>query len=197
MEMIASTRFVVLALATASLLASSIFCADDFAMHHLHSRENADKRAEHRGNPKGDREGSFHLEELKDWDPKGIPKMSLPAVNRIPHAAANLPLRFGRAMEGGGVGPMTTLPLRFGRNMKGSILRRVPNLPQRFGRTVAVKSVTGTLSDLIQQSMTSPSVDFLYSMSCLPQEFQNPDLRKHPRKPVFKKIDDAELKQEK
>ncbi|XP_075413685.1 pro-FMRFamide-related neuropeptide VF [Tenrec ecaudatus] len=171
MEIISSKHFVVLTLATSSLLASHMFCADGFVMHQLHSRENDDKRAEHRGNPKGNREGSFHLEELKDWHPKGLPKMSPPAVNRIPHPATNLPLRFGRAMGGGGVGPMTTLPLQLGRTTKGSILRRVPNLPQRFGRTVAVKGVTRTLSDLIQQSMTSPSAnEFPYSMRCLPKK---------------------------
>ncbi|VCW79564.1 unnamed protein product [Gulo gulo] len=87
--------------------------------------------------------------------------MSAPTVNKMPHSAANLPLRFGRTMEEErSTGVMANLPLRFGRNIKESISRHVPNLPQRFGRTTA-ESVTKTLSDLLQQSMHSPSASEL------------------------------------
>ncbi|KAF3819212.1 hypothetical protein GH733_013362, partial [Mirounga leonina] len=139
-------------LATSSLLTSNIFCTDELMMSNLHSKENYDKYSE----------------------------MSAPTVNKMPHSAANLPLSFGRTVEEErSTGVMANLPLRFGRNIKESISRHVPNLPQRFGRTAA-KSVAKTLSDLLQQSMHSPSAsELLYSMNCPPQEIQNPD-QKHP-----------------
>ncbi|XP_004377527.1 pro-FMRFamide-related neuropeptide VF [Trichechus manatus latirostris] len=197
MEIISSKRFILLTLATSSLLTSNIFCADNLMMSNLNSKENYDKFSEPRGDSKGEKERSLNFEELKDWGPKNVIKMSTPAVNKMPPSVTNLPLRFGRTMEERSPGPMANLPPRFGRNMSGSILRRVPNLPQRFGRTTAAKSNTKTLSDLIQQSMDSPSAnDLLYSMTCQLQEIQNPD-QKHPRRPGFKKTDDAELKQEK
>lgn len=71
---------------------------------------------------------------------------------------------------------MANPPLRFGSNTEDSISRHVPNLPQRFGRTTTAKSVTKTLSDLLQQSMhSSPANGLLYSVTCQPQEIQNPD----------------------
>ncbi|KAJ8783222.1 hypothetical protein J1605_009830 [Eschrichtius robustus] len=103
--------------------------------------------------------------------------MSTPAVNKMPPSVANLPLRFGRTVEEErSTGAMANPPLRFGSNTEDGISRRVPNLPQRFGRTAIAKSVTKTLSDLLQQSMHSPSANgLLYSVTCQPQEIQNPD----------------------
>ncbi|KAM6202331.1 pro-FMRFamide-related neuropeptide VF [Rhynchocyon petersi] len=181
MEIITSKRFILLTLATLNLLPSNIFCTDDLKISNLHSKEYYGKYSEARGDPKGEQERSFNFEELRDWGPKSAIKMTTPAANKTPPSIINLPLRFGRTMEEQRPRPVTNLPLRFGRNMRGSILRRFPNLPQRFGRTAAAKSVTKTLSDLIQQSMGSPSADeFLYSMTCQPQEIQNP-APNHPR----------------
>ncbi|XP_021545456.1 pro-FMRFamide-related neuropeptide VF [Neomonachus schauinslandi] len=196
MKVISSKCFILVILATSSLLTSNIFCTDELMMSNLHSKENYDKYSEPEGDLKGEKERSLNFEELKDWRPKTVIKMSAPTVNKMPHSAANLPLRFGRTMEEErSTGVMANLPLRFGRNIKESISRHVPNLPQRFGRTAA-KSVAKTLSDLLQQSMHSPSAsELLYSMNCPPQEIQNPD-QKHPWRLGFKKIDDAELKQE-
>lgn len=100
----------------------------------------------------------------------------------MPQLAANLPLRFGKTMdEERSTDGMANLPLGFGRNTAESLARHVPNLPQRFGRTTTAMSVTETLRDLLQQSMHPPSVnELLYSMTCQPQEIQNPD-EKHPR----------------
>ncbi|XP_006832343.1 PREDICTED: pro-FMRFamide-related neuropeptide VF [Chrysochloris asiatica] len=180
MEIISSKRFILLTLATSSLFTTNVFSGGDFTISNLHSKENYNKYSESTGDPKREKERSLNFEELKDWGPKNIIKMSTLAVNKMPHSVTNLPLRFGRTMEAQSPRPMAILPLRFGRNMRGSILRRVPNLPQRFGRTTA-KSVTRTLSGLIQQSMDSPSVsELLYSLSCQPQEIQNPD-QTHPR----------------
>ncbi|XP_049750619.1 pro-FMRFamide-related neuropeptide VF [Elephas maximus indicus] len=197
MEIILSRQFILLTLATSSLLTSNIFCADNLRMSNLHSKENYDKFCELRGDSKGEKERSLNFEELKDWGPKTVIKMSTHTVNKMPPSVNNLPLRFGRTMEERSPGPTSNLPLRFGRNMGGSILRRVPNLPQRFGRMTAAKRVTKTLSDLIQQSIDLPSAnELLYSMTCQLQEIQNPD-QKHPRMLGFKKRDDAKLKQEK
>ncbi|XP_045353052.1 pro-FMRFamide-related neuropeptide VF [Leopardus geoffroyi] len=197
MKVISSKCFILLTLATSSLLTSSIFCTDELMMSSFHSKENYDKYSEPKGDPEGEKERSLSFEELQDWGPKTVIKMSAPTVNKMPHSAANLPLRFGRTREEErSTGAMANLPLRFGRNIKESISRHVPNLPQRFGRTTA-KSVAKTRSDLLQQSMLSPSAsELLYSMNCQPREIQNPD-QKHPWRLGFKKIDNTELKQEK
>ncbi|XP_019581789.2 pro-FMRFamide-related neuropeptide VF [Rhinolophus sinicus] len=198
MKVISSKRFILWILATSSLFTSNTFCADELMMPNLHSKENYDKYSEPRGDLTGEKKRRLNFEELEDWDPKNIIKISPPAVNKMPHLAANLPLRFGRTMdEERSTDGMANLPLRFGRNTEESLARRVPNLPQRFGRTTMATSVTETLRDLLQQSMHPASVnELLYSMTCQPQEIQNPD-EKHPRRLGFKKTDDAELKQEK
>ncbi|XP_010966938.2 pro-FMRFamide-related neuropeptide VF [Camelus dromedarius] len=198
MEIISSKLFILLTLATSSLLTSSIFCTDELMRSNLHSKKNYGKDSEPRGDTKWEKERSLNFEELKDWGPKNVIKMSTPAVNKMPPSTANLPLRFGRTLEEErSTGAMANLPLRFGRNIEDSISGRVPNLPQRFGRTIGPKSVTKTLSELLQQSTHSSSASrLLYSMTCRPQEIQNPD-QKHPRRLGFKNVDDAELKQEK
>ncbi|XP_008585072.1 PREDICTED: pro-FMRFamide-related neuropeptide VF [Galeopterus variegatus] len=72
-----------------------------------------------------------------------------------------------------------------------------PNLPQRFGRMTTAKSVPKTLSDLHQPPTHSPPAsELLYFVTCQCQEIQNPD-QKQPRRLAFKKINGAELKQEK
>ncbi|EHH52262.1 Neuropeptide VF [Macaca fascicularis] len=196
MEIISSKLFILLTLATSSLLTSNISYADELMMSSLHSKENYDKYSEPRGYPK--RERSLNFEELKDWGPKNVIKMSTPAVNKMPHSVTNLPLRFGRTTEEErSAGATANLPLRSGRNMEVSLVRRVLNLPQRFGRTTTAKSVCRTLSDLCQGSLHSPCAnDLFYSMTCQHQEIQNPD-QKQSRRLVFQKMDDAELKQEK
>ncbi|XP_062034527.1 pro-FMRFamide-related neuropeptide VF [Lepus europaeus] len=193
MEIISPKRFILLTLATSSLWTSNIFCTDELMMSNLHSRENYSRYCKLRGHPEEEKERSLHFEELKDWGPKDVNKMSSPTVNKMPHAAATLPLRFGRTTEEeSSPGPVANLPLRFGRNMQASILRRIPNLPQRFGRTTAAKSVTKTLSDLLSPS----AIELLYSMACQHQGTQNSD-PKHPRGLEFRKTDNAELQQEK
>ncbi|XP_006912068.1 pro-FMRFamide-related neuropeptide VF [Pteropus alecto] len=195
MEVISSKRFLLLTLVTSSLL-TPIFCADELMMSKLHRKENYDKYSEPRGDLKGEKKRSLNFEELKDWGPKNVLKTNTPAVNKMPHSAANLPLRFGRTMEKESTRGMADPPLRFRGNFQESIWRRVPNLPQRFGRTTA-KSVTKTLGDMLQQSMHSPSVNkLLYSVTYQLQESQNPD-QKHPRRLGFQKIDDTALNQEK
>ncbi|KAG8514760.1 Pro-FMRFamide-related neuropeptide VF [Galemys pyrenaicus] len=171
MEVISSKRFILLTLATSTMLTANIFCADELTMmSNFHSRENYDRYPEPTGDPKGKKERSLNLEELKNWGQGDIIKMSAFAVHKMPHSAANLPLRFGRSMEQRSTGEMANLPVRFGRYMKESILRRVPNLPQRFGRTA---SATKSLSDLLQHSVHSPSAtDLLSLMTCQPQEIQ-------------------------
>ncbi|KAM9697746.1 pro-FMRFamide-related neuropeptide VF [Dama dama] len=196
MEIISLKRFVLLMLATSSLLTSNIFCTDESRMSNLYSKKNYDKYSEPRGDLGWEKERSLTFEEVKDWGPKI--KMNTPAVNKMPPSAANLPLRFGRNMEEErSTRVMAHLPLRLGKNREDSLSRRVPNLPQRFGRTATAKSITKTLSNLLQQSMHSSSTNgLLYSMTCHPQEIQNPD-QKNLRRLGFQKIDDAELKQEK
>ncbi|KAM5204623.1 pro-FMRFamide-related neuropeptide VF [Hipposideros larvatus] len=198
MKAISSKRFILWILATSSLFTSNIFCADELMKSSLHSKENYDKYSEPRGDLTGEKKRSLNFEELKDWDPKNVIKISPPAVNKMPHLGANLPLRFGRTVEEErSTDPMANLPLRFGRNTEDSLARHVPNLPQRFGRRATAMSITEALKDLLQQSMQPPPVnELLYSMACQPQEIQNPQ-EKHPRRLGFKKIEDAELQQEK
>ncbi|XP_013365960.1 PREDICTED: pro-FMRFamide-related neuropeptide VF [Chinchilla lanigera] len=172
MEIISSKSFILLTLATSLLLTSHIFCADELTLGHLHSKKNYDKCSKPRGTPKGEKERSFSFQELKDWGPKKVIKMSTPAVNKTPHSAANLPLRFGRTMkEERSPGGSVNLPLRFGRNMEASISRHVPNLPQRFGRMTAAKRASKTLSNLFRQSTPSLSTsELLHCMACQNQE---------------------------
>ncbi|XP_005008504.2 pro-FMRFamide-related neuropeptide VF [Cavia porcellus] len=172
MEIISSKRFILLTLATSILLTSNIFYADELTMGHLHSKENYDKCSEPQGTPKGEKERSFTFQELKDWGPKNVMKMSTPAVNKTPHAAANLPLRFGRTMkEERNPRGSVNLPLRFGRNMEAGISRHLPNLPQRFGRMTMAKSASKTLSNLLRRSMHSLSAnELLHCMTCQSEE---------------------------
>ncbi|XP_069853336.1 pro-FMRFamide-related neuropeptide VF [Dipodomys merriami] len=197
MEIISSKRFILLILATSSLLTSNIFCANELRISH-YSKENYDKYSEPSGTPNGRKERSINFQELKDWGPKNVIKTNTPAANKMPHSAANLPLRFGRTMkETRSPGETANLPLRFGRNMEASILRCIPNLPQRFGRMTTAKSVTKTLSDLLPRSMHSlPASELLYSMTCQHQKLQNPG-QKLPRRLTFKEIEDAKGKEEK
>ncbi|XP_055276974.1 pro-FMRFamide-related neuropeptide VF [Moschus berezovskii] len=195
MEIILLRRFILLMLTTSSLLTSNIFCTDESRMPNLYSKKNYDEYSEPRGDPGWDKERSLTFEEVKDWGPKI--KMNTPAVNKMPPSAANLPLRFGRNMEERSTRVMAHLPLRLGKNREDSLSRRVPNLPQRFGRMTTAKTITKSLSNLLQQSMRSPSTNgLLYSMTCQAQEIQNPD-QKNLRRLGFQKTDDAELKQEK
>ncbi|XP_012879884.1 PREDICTED: pro-FMRFamide-related neuropeptide VF [Dipodomys ordii] len=198
MEIISSKRFILLILATSSLLTSNIFCANELRISHHYSKENYDKYSEPSGTPNGRKERSINFQELKDWGPKNVIKTNTPAANKMPHSAANLPLRFGRTMkETRSPGETASLPLRFGRNMEASILRCVPNLPQRFGRMTTAKSVTKTLSDLLPRSMRSmPPSELLYSMTCQHQKLQNSG-QKLPRRLIFKEIEDAKGKEEK
>ncbi|EHB01969.1 FMRFamide-related peptide [Heterocephalus glaber] len=171
MEIISSKWFILLTLATSILLTSNIFCADELTMGHLHRKENYEKCSKPRGTPKGEKK-SFSFQELKDWAPKNVIKMNTPAVNKMSHSAANLPLRFGRTVkeERSSGGPVNLL-LRSGRNMEPSISRHIPNLPQRFGRMTTAKSVTKTLSDLFRRSMHSLSAnELLHCMTCQSQE---------------------------
>ncbi|XP_054420120.1 pro-FMRFamide-related neuropeptide VF [Pteronotus mesoamericanus] len=118
-------------------------------MCNLHSKENRDKHSEPREDLKGEKKISLNFEELKDWGPKNVMKLSTPAVNKTPRSGATLPLRCGRALGGGSsAGAMANLPLRCGKNVEESISRHVSYLPQRFGRTTA-ESVTTTLSDVL------------------------------------------------
>ncbi|XP_019063595.1 pro-FMRFamide-related neuropeptide VF [Fukomys damarensis] len=172
MEIISSKWFILLTLATSIFLTSNIFCAEELTMGHLHSKENYDKCSEPREIPKGDKERSFSFQELKDWGPKNVIKVNTPAVNKMPHSAANLPLRFGRTIkkERSSGGPVN-LPLRFGRNTEPNISKHVPNLPQRFGRMTTTKSATKTLSDFFRRSTHSLSAnELLYCVTCQSQE---------------------------
>nr|XP_017514265.2 pro-FMRFamide-related neuropeptide VF [Manis javanica] len=197
MEVISSKRFILLTLAISSSLTSNSFCADELMMSNLHSKENYEKYVEPKGDPTGEKKRSLNFEEVKDWGPEPITKMSTTTVNKMPHPAADLPLRFGRTTEENrSPGAIASLPLRFGKITKDSISRHVPNLPQRFGRTAA-RSVAQTLGNLLQESMPSLSTNgLLCSMICEPQDIQNP-YQKHLRRLGFKKMYDAELKHEK
>ncbi|XP_077019075.1 pro-FMRFamide-related neuropeptide VF [Tamandua tetradactyla] len=198
MEIFSSKRYILLILATSSFLTSNVLCADELMMSNFHSKETSDKYYEPRGESKEEKEGSLNFEELKDWGPKNVIKISTSAINKMPHSTANLPLRFGRATEEKRcTGTIANIPLRFGRNSEGSFSRWVPYLPQRFRRMTSAKSVSKTLSDFLQESTNSPSAnELLYCMTCQPHEIQNPD-QNHPRRLGFKQIDDAELEQEK
>uniref|UniRef100_A0A8D2C5M1 Pro-FMRFamide-related neuropeptide VF n=2 Tax=Sus scrofa TaxID=9823 RepID=A0A8D2C5M1_PIG len=187
MEIISSKRFVLWTLAASSLLTSNIFCTDELVLSSLHSKKNYDTYSEPRRDSKWEKQRSLNFEELKDWGPKNVIKMSTPVVNKMPPLAANLPLRFGRTMEEeSSPGAIASLPLRFGRNTEDSMSRPVPNLPQRFGRTIA-RSITKALGALLQQSTRSPSAKgLLYSITRQPQEIQKPD-QKNLRRPVSRK----------
>uniref|UniRef100_A0A8C5LDI2 Pro-FMRFamide-related neuropeptide VF n=1 Tax=Jaculus jaculus TaxID=51337 RepID=A0A8C5LDI2_JACJA len=190
MEIISSKRFILLTLATSSLLTLNAFCADKLMIPNLHSKENYDKYVQPRGIPKGEKERSINFQELKDWRPKNVIKMSAATVNKMPHSAANLPLRFGRTTREEKC-PATAA------NVEACILSPIPNLPQRFGRMTSAKSVTRTLSNLLQRSTHSlAACNVLYSRTCQRQDAQNPD-GKWPRKYEIKEIDDTEGKQEK
>ncbi|KAI5250854.1 Pro-Fmrfamide-Related Neuropeptide Vf [Manis pentadactyla] len=170
--------------------------ADELMMSNLHSKENYDKYVEPKGDPTGKKERSLNFEEIKDWGPEPITKMSTPTVNKMPHPAADLPLRFGRTTEENrSPGAIASRPLRFGKNTKESISRHVPNLPQRFGRTAA--RVSPRHWAICSKNPCLHCLNgLLCSMICEPQDIQNP-YQKHLRRLGFKKMYDAELKHKK
>ncbi|ERE66054.1 pro-FMRFamide-related neuropeptide VF [Cricetulus griseus] len=189
MEIISSKRFILLTLATSSLLTSNIFCTDELMVPHCHSKEKDGKYSQPRGIPKGEKERSVTFQELKDWGAKNVIKMSPAPANKVPHSAANLPLRFGRTLE-------EERSPRARANMEAMTLSRVPSLPQRFGRTTA-RSIPKTLSHLLQRSLHSLATsELLYAMTCQHQEIQSPD-GKQARRQAFMETDDEEGKHEK
>ncbi|EDL88193.1 RFamide-related peptide [Rattus norvegicus] len=189
MEIISSKRFILLTLATSSFLTSNTLCSDELMMPHFHSKEGYGKYYQLRGIPKGVKERSVTFQELKDWGAKKDIKMSPAPANKVPHSAANLPLRFGRNIE-------DRRSPRARANMEAGTMSHFPSLPQRFGRTTA-RCITKTLAGLPQKSLHSlASSELLYAMTRQHQEIQSPG-QEQPRKRVFTETDDAERKQEK
>ncbi|XP_051007565.1 pro-FMRFamide-related neuropeptide VF [Acomys russatus] len=173
MEIILSKQFILLTLATSSLLTANIFCTDEVLMPHFHSKENYGKYSQPGEIPKGEKERSLSFQELKDWGAKNVIKMSPAPANKVPHSAANLPLRFGRTTEEG-------RSPRARANMAAGTFSRVPSLPQRFGRTTT-RSNPRTLRGLLQRSLHSLAAsESLYTMTCQHQESQCPG-QKQPR----------------
>ncbi|XP_005372510.2 pro-FMRFamide-related neuropeptide VF [Microtus ochrogaster] len=189
MEIISSKRFILLTLATLSLLTPNIFCTDELMMPHFHSQEKGDKYLQPRGIPKGEKERSVSFQELKDLGAKNVIKMSPAPANKVPHSAANLPLRFGRTAEEG-------RSPRAWANVEAGILNHVPSLPQRFGRTTA-RSIPKTLSRWLQRSLHPLAAsELLHAMTCQHQEIQSPG-GKQSRRQAFTETEDAEGKHEK
>nr|AEF16016.1 gonadotropin-inhibitory hormone precursor [Phodopus sungorus] len=189
MEIISSKRFILLTLATSSLLTSNIFCTEELMMPHFHSKEKEDKYSQPTGISKGEKERSVSFQEVKDWGAKNVIKMSPAPANKVPHSAANLPLRFGRTLE-------EDRSTRARTNMEARTLSRVPSLPQRFGRTTA-RSIPKTLSHLLQRFLHSMATsEVLNAMTCQHGEIQSPG-GKQPRRQAFMETDDEEGKHEK
>ncbi|XP_021486759.1 pro-FMRFamide-related neuropeptide VF [Meriones unguiculatus] len=187
MEIISSKRFILLALVTSSLLTSNIFCTDELMMPHFHSKESEGKYSQPREIPKEEKERSVSFQELKDWGAKNVIKMGPAPANKVPHSAANLPLRFGRTAE-------EEKSPRAQANMVAGTVSRVPSLPQRFGRTA--RCAPKTMSGSLQRSLYSLAAsELLYAMTCQHEEIQGPG-QKQPRRQTFSETDDAEGKQE-
>ncbi|XP_034375115.1 pro-FMRFamide-related neuropeptide VF [Arvicanthis niloticus] len=189
MEIISLKRFILLTLATSSFLTSNIFCTDELVMPRFHSKEGYGKYSQLRGIPKGEKERSISPQELKDWGAKNVIKMSPAPANKVPHSAANLPLRFGRTID------EKRRPTSRA-YMEAGTMSHFPSLPQRFGRTIA-RSIPKTPAGLPQKSLHSlASSKLLYAMTCQHQEIQSPG-QKQLRRQAFTETDDAERKPEK
>ncbi|KAJ7322424.1 hypothetical protein JRQ81_018711, partial [Phrynocephalus forsythii] len=135
MNMISVRRFLLFALATNLFLASKTICLDDPLMSNFQSREeySDDNYSESSEDIIKEKQRSMNLEELKDWELKNIIKMSTPAMKKVPHSKANLPLRFGRNFqEERSIKPAANLPLRFGRSSVGSLSRHTRPFNHRF-----------------------------------------------------------------
>ncbi|XP_031237749.1 pro-FMRFamide-related neuropeptide VF [Mastomys coucha] len=185
MEIISSKRFILLTLATSSFLTSNIFCTDELMMPHFHSKEGYGKYSQLRGIPKGEKERSVSFQELKDSGAKNVIKISPAPANKVPHSAANLPLRFGRAIEERSPAARAS--------MEAGTMRHFPSLPQRFGRTTA-RSIPKIPAGLPQKSLHSlVSSELLYAMTCQHEEIQSPG-QKQLRRRAFTETDDAERK---
>ncbi|XP_021047363.1 pro-FMRFamide-related neuropeptide VF [Mus pahari] len=189
MEIISLKRFILLTLATSSFLTSNIFCTDELMMPHFHSKEGSGKYSQLRGIPKGEKERSVSFQELKDWGAKNVIKMSPAPANKVPHSAANLPLRFGRTTDEKR-SPLARV------NMEAGTRSHFPSLPQRFGRTTA-RSIPKIPAGLPQKPLHSlASSELLYAMICQHQEIQSPGGKQTGRR-AFMETDDAERKPEK
>ncbi|XP_028645859.1 pro-FMRFamide-related neuropeptide VF [Grammomys surdaster] len=188
MEIISSKCFILLTLAVSSFLTSNIFCTDELVIPHFHSKEGYGKYSQLRGIPKGEKERSVSSQEQKDWGAKNVIKMSPAPANKVPHSAANLPLRFGRTIE-----EKRSPTARA--NMEAGTMSHFPSLPQRFGRTTA-GSILKTQAGLPQKSLHSlASSELLYTMTCQHQEIHSPG-QNQPRRRAFMETDDAERKPE-
>ncbi|XP_030061019.1 pro-FMRFamide-related neuropeptide VF [Microcaecilia unicolor] len=149
------------------------FCFEDSSMFGLNGRRSSGEDHFEPGAILDDKQRSLTSEELKDWAPKDIIKMSIPVVNKIANSVANLPLRFGRAFqEDRSTKSLANLPLRFGRALEERICKSVPNLPQRFGRSLFTKYSIQPLANLPQRFGRSPlNGQFIQPLANLPQRF--------------------------
>ncbi|XP_072858690.2 pro-FMRFamide-related neuropeptide VF [Pogona vitticeps] len=136
MKMISLKRVILFTLATSMFLASKTICLNEPLTSNIQSREDYsdDNYPESSEDIIEEKQRNLNLEELKDWELKNIIKMSTPAMKKVPHSTANLPLRFGRNFqEERSIKPAANLPLRFGRSPPGSLIRHTFPFAHRFG----------------------------------------------------------------
>ncbi|XP_078520505.1 pro-FMRFamide-related neuropeptide VF [Lissotriton helveticus] len=173
MEILLMSRLLLLTLATLAL-ASQILGLEDTGRSHLYGEEGDEEDfPESNEDIFEETQRSANSGEENEVGVRNMVKMSVPLVHRIPHASANLPLRFGRAfLEEAKSSPAFYSPLRYESAFDERIRKSVPNLPQRFGRYLASKRSIQPLANLPQRFGRAPSAgQFIQSLANLPQRF--------------------------
>ncbi|KAJ1100364.1 hypothetical protein NDU88_005450 [Pleurodeles waltl] len=156
------------------LLASKILGLEDTGRFHLYGEEgDEDDFSESNEDVFEETQRSVNSGEEKEVGVRNMVKMSVPLIHRMPHASANLPLRFGRAfLEEAKSSPSFYSPLRYERAFDERFPKSVPNLPQRFGRYLASKRSIQPLANLPQRFGRAPYAgQFIQSLANLPQRF--------------------------
>ncbi|KAH0627378.1 hypothetical protein JD844_003002 [Phrynosoma platyrhinos] len=154
MKMISVNRLMLFMLATCLFFTSKTICLDESLMTNFQTKQeySDDNYSESGEDITEENQRSMNLEELKDWELKNIIKMTAPAVKKVPHSVANLPLRFGRNFqEERSIKPSANLPLRFGRASSGSFQRHTLPFSRRFERAPLVQSPFHSLANLPQR----------------------------------------------
>ncbi|XP_069502848.1 pro-FMRFamide-related neuropeptide VF [Ambystoma mexicanum] len=174
MEMVSLSRLMVFTLSAFIVLAAQILGLDDAARSQLYGQEGDQENfSESNEDIFEETQRGVNSGEDKDGGVKSIIKMSVPWISRMPQAAANLPLRFGRSfLDERNINAAAYLPLRYARAFEERIPKSVPNLPQRFGRYLSSKRAIQPLANLPQRFGRAPSVGkFMPSLANLPQRF--------------------------
>ncbi|XP_043923910.1 pro-FMRFamide-related neuropeptide VF [Protopterus annectens] len=165
----ASLYVLVLLTAYSFIFQDPAHCLDEFTTSDLEKSEEEDF-SEPAEQLLEEYQRSLSVDDSKEWEPKATVRTSSPTISKLPNALANLPLRFGRALQNRFTQSIANLPLRFGRTLEYPVPRAISNLPQRFGRSPVLKTSAANLPQRFGRFTAMPQ--FLWSTANLPKRLE-------------------------